>query len=434
MTKVLSARSAAASVVARVMGRGQSLAAVDMPVVRQSEQALVQEIVLGTLRNGFWLREKLSPLLKYPLHKQDPRLLAVVLIGCYQLELMRVPAHAAVTETVDACDSMRLNAKQRRAVNGLLRAYARLCADSPATENKFYDRHCLPAWLYKRLHRQWPQYTNLIASVARSKPPLTLRINRRCSDRIRYAKALQSLQIKYRLSDKSDQGIHIDDSKFPVRQLPGYAEGLFSVQDEHAQLAVPLLSPASGQRILDACAAPGGKTSQILECCEPAQLMVVDHSAQRLERVAENLRRLNLQNKAVEMVAADVGDTGHWWDGTGFDRILLDVPCSATGILRRHPDILYLRQERDINTYAIKQLSMLHALWRCLNTNGMMLYVSCSLLKDENEYCIERFLSQEPTAKLVPTTLPENGFGLENGMQTVFPEQGGGDGFFLHIS
>ncbi|NRA42909.1 MAG: methyltransferase domain-containing protein, partial [Pseudomonadales bacterium] len=237
---------------------------------------------------------------------------------------------------------------------------------------------------------------------------------------------LKSEGINSRLGVLSQAALYLEDKPKQLTKLESFAEGLFSVQDEAPQLCAPLLDLQPGQRVLDACAAPGGKTGHILEAQQDlASLLAVDLEADRLQRVAENLARLQL---SARLVAADIADLSAWYDGQPFDRILCDAPCSATGVIRRHPDIKLLRQAEDIDMLAQQQLQILLTLWQCLAPGGILLYATCSILPQENDAVIAGFIAQQPAVKVLPITLP-NGLQTDYGWQ-LLPDHRAQDGFY----
>ena len=282
-----------------------------------------------------------------------------------------------------------------------------------------------PRWLQKRLKADWPEQWQAICAANNQHPPLLLRVNRRQGSREQYLAELQAAGIAAEPCAFSRDGIRLPEA-CDVKTLPGFMEGRVSVQDEAAQLAADLLDLAPGQRVLDACAAPGGKTCHLLEA-EPglSHVTAIDLEQSRLARVRDNLDRLGLD---AELIAADGRETKVWWDGKPFQRILLDAPCSATGVIRRHPDIKLTRQEADIAALAQLQGELLDALWPTLEVGGILLYATCSVLPQENSDNIGAFLARTPGARELDITGP---FGLKqaHGRQ-LLPQDGGHDGFY----
>ncbi len=396
-------RALAATLVAEVLGAGRSLAealegrlAADLD---GRDRALVQEIAYGVLRDLPRLRAIAEGLLPRPLDDQDPLVGALLLVGLYQLEALRVPDHAAIGETVQAA---RLLSKTW--ASGLLNALLRRFQRERVALTKDLDRRPdlvwgFPPWLIARLQAAWPAEWREILRASNERPPLCLRVNPRRTDRAAYAERLAAAGITARPIPHAPQGLVLD-RRLPPTELPGYAEGLFSVQDGAAQLAAPLLKAATGQRLLDACAAPGGKTGHLLELGGPGlALTAVDREEGRIARVAENLARLGL---GAELMLGDASAPQGPWSERRYQRILLDVPCSATGVIRRHPDIKWLRRPTDIPPLVATQARMLRALWPLLEPGGMLLYVTCSLLPEENERQVQTFLADTPDARERP--------------------------------
>ena len=384
---------------AQVINDGRSLSDV-LPaalkgVADHRERALVQELVYGTLRWYYRLRTILDHLLKRPLRQRDGDLYCLVLSGLYQLSCMAVPSHVAVNETVKATLALKKEWASGL-VNALLRGYQRETARLNAVvEQSLEARHAHPGWFIDVLQTDWPEDWQEILDAGNQRPPLSLRVNQRQIGRDDYLQLLLQDGIKAHAMRHAEQGI-IVDLPVPVEALPGFDEGMVSVQDGAAQLATDLLDLAAGQRVLDACAAPGGKTAHILES-EPGlgSLTAVEINPGRVRRVEENLSRLGL---AAHVLQGDAANPESWWDGRCFDRILLDAPCTATGVIRRHPDIKLLRRPQDITALASRQAHLLQAMWPLLSDGGMLLYTTCSVLLEENDRQIDHFLSAHPNA------------------------------------
>lgn len=422
-------RAVAAEVVAEVLGSGRSLAeALEGRLIAEldgRDRALVQEIAYGVLRDLPRLRAIAERLLPRPLDQQDPTVGALLLVGLYQLEALRIPDHAAIGETVQA--ARRLS---RVWASGLLNALLRRFQRERLALLEGLDRRPevawgFPSWLIARLQAAWPDQWREILGTSNERPPLCLRVNTQRTSRSAYAARLAEAGITARPIPHTAQGLVLD-RRLPPTALPGYAEGLFSVQDGAAQLAAPLLGPAAGQRLLDACAAPGGKTGHLAELGGPGLVLTaVDREAGRIARVAENLARLGL---GAELAVGDAAVPQGPWSERRYQRILLDVPCSATGVIRRHPDIKWLRRPTDIPALVETQGRMLRALWPLLEPGGMLLYVTCSLLPEENEGQIEAFLAHTPDARERPIA----GWGRPRsvGVQ-ILPGDQGMDGFYF---
>ncbi len=364
-------------------------------VASAKDRAFVQALTFGTLRQFHKLDFILAQLLEKPIKDQEIKALA--LSGLYQLAFMRVKSHAAVSETVAA---VRTKTWAKPLLNGLLRNYLReqerlvaACQlDSGAATSH-------PKWLIHRIQHDWPEQAAQILAENNRQAPMVLRVNSRQTDRDRYLQLLADQGIAATAGGFSPSSIALENP-VPVDKLPAFAEGWVSVQDGAAQLAAGLLDAQPGQRVLDVCAAPGGKTAHILETQPLLQeLVAVDIDPQRMRRVDDNLQRLKLDAKRV------VGDAAYpqsWWDGRAFDRILLDAPCSATGVIRRHPDIKLLRKPADIDALQAAQQAILEAIWPLLATGGRLLYATCSVLKQENERQVAGFLAVHAEAKTIP--------------------------------
>ena len=398
----MSARATAALCLQRVIYEGESLTEVlqdrTIAALNPQDQALLRDMCFGTLRWHERLSAILKKLVKKALKAADKDVECLLRIGLYQLIYQRKPDHAAVNETVKATKKLKKD-WAGKLVNGVLRTFIReqaeilVQADSSVTA-----RYAFPDWLLKRIQTAWPDDWADILSASNTHAPMTLRVNQRMQTTAAYQAVLQEAGIAAELVSVVDSAL-ILQTPVGVEQLPGFFSGTVSVQDAAAQLAAQLLDCQPGMRVLDACAAPGGKTSHLLERTDDLHLIALDESESRLKRVTENLTRLHLQ---AELVAADAGDTATWWDGQLFDRILLDAPCSATGVIRRHPDIKVLRRDSDIAELQQEQAQLLNNLWHTLRPGGLLLYATCSILPEENSRQVEAFLAAHPDATLEP--------------------------------
>lgn len=422
-------RAVAARVLVRIVVDGSSLASALpdalQPVTDGRQRALIQELSYGTLRWYFRLDAMLGQLLRKPLKQRDADLHCLLLTGLYQLDQLAMPERVAVHETVQATRALGKDWASGL-VNGVLRNYQRSAAtlEAAISENP-QACHAHPGWLIERLQSDWPDHWPLILAANNERPPFSLRVNRQRVTRDEYLEILaeQSLAAR-RLA--VPEGVQLD-RPVPVEALPGFSEGLVSVQDGGAQLAAGLLAPEPGQRVLDACAAPGGKAAHILESgIELAGLTAIDIDASRLQRVAENLSRLGLH---AELVEADAATPSAWWDGVHYDRILLDAPCTATGVIRRHPDIKLLRTQNDVAALVSRQHDLLEALWRLLTPGGMLLYSTCSVLAAENSEQVEHFLGLQSDATEIPVNASW-GHACKQGRQ-LLPGENGMDGFYF---
>ena len=393
--------------------------------VEARDRGLTQDLAFGTARWQPRLSALANKLLQKPFKAADADVEALLLVGLYQLLYTRIPAHAAIGETVGCADKLK-KPWAKALLNAVLRNAQRESETLLAElEHDPVVRTAHPRWLQKSLKAFWPEQWEAICAANNAHPPMILRVNRRHHSRDAYLQLLVEADIEAQPCTFSQDGIVLAEA-CDVRNLPGFAEGWISVQDEAAQLAADLLDLAPGQRVLDACCAPGGKTCHILEV-EPklAGVVAVDLEAKRLVRVRENLERLGL---SAELIAADGRDTATWWDGKPFQRILLDAPCSATGVIRRHPDIKLTRQPDDIAALATLQGELLDAMWPTLDVGGILLYATCSTLPTENTEVIEAFLARTPGARELDIA---GQFGLKqpHGRQ-LLAQQGGHDGFY----
>ena len=393
--------------------------------VEARDRGLTQDLAFGTARWQPRLSALANKLLQKPFKAADADVEALLLVGLYQLLYTRIPAHAAIGETVGCADKLK-KPWAKALLNAVLRNAQRE-SETLLTELEHDPvvRTAHPRWLQKSLKAFWPEQWEAICAANNAHPPMILRVNRRHHSRDAYLQLLIEAGIEAQPCTFSQDGIVLAEA-CDVRNLPGFAEGWISVQDEAAQLAADLLDLAPGQRVLDACCAPGGKTCHILEV-EPklAGVVAVDLEAKRLVRVRENLERLGL---SAELIAADGRDTATWWDGKPFQRILLDAPCSATGVIRRHPDIKLTRQPDDIAALATLQGELLDAMWPTLDVGGILLYATCSTLPTENTEVIEAFLARTPGARELDIA---GQFGLKqpHGRQ-LLAQEGGHDGFY----
>lgn len=426
-TKRDDARSAAAKVIDQVLSEGRSLAGALPPAlasVPPADRGLTQELCYGTLRWAPRLEALAGKLLDKPLRARDSDVHALLLVGLYQLLYLSVPPHAAVSLTVEATARLKKD-WARGLLNGVLRRLQREQEELlAAVDTSEAAALAHPAWLLARFEQDWPQQWRDIAGANNERPPMTLRVNRRHGSREQYLERLHQAGIDAVAAPHAPDAITLDGA-VGVERLPGFAAGDVSVQDAAAQLAAGLLQLAPGQRVLDACAAPGGKTGHMLETCPDIELLALDSEAERLQRVAENLTRLQLK---AELRAGDAGDPPAWWDGRLFDRILLDAPCSGSGVIRRHPDIKTLRRPEDITALAAQQARLLHALWPLLAPGGILVYATCSILTAENAGQVTAFLRDGAQAAELPITAAW-GQATAAGRQ-ILPGENGMDGFY----
>jgi 16S rRNA (cytosine967-C5)-methyltransferase len=387
--------------------------------------SLSREIAYGVLRFLPRLRFAAIRLLQYPLKSRDLDVECLLLAGIYQLLYLRVPAHAAVSETVAA---VRVLGKPWAGglLNGVLRNFER--RKPQLLEAMGQDRAaqlCFPEWLLARLRRSWPEDWARVAEQSNLRPPMMLRVNKARLSRRVYARQLAEAGLTVRPLPNASSGLQLD-RPVVVAALPGFDDGLVSVQDGAAQLAAPLLQLEAGQQVLDACAAPGGKTAQVLELQPGVALTAVDISPERLRLLRDNLARLRVHAR---VLAADVTDATEPWADRHYERILLDAPCSATGVIRRHPDIKWLRRDQDIACLISLQSQILDAVWSRLAPGGILVYATCSLLAEENHEQMRSFLQRTPEARELPIEA-QWGRACTHGRQ-ILTGDGGMDGFYF---
>lgn len=423
-------RALAAQTLAPLLQHRGSLNAVLPAALERCEvrdRALLQQLCYGTLRFEPRLSRIAQHLLKKPFRDKDADLQALLLLGLYQLDQSRVAAHAAISETVAAVGELNKD-WARGLINAVLRRFQRdrdgLIAELDGQEAFRYNH---PDWLIEKLRHNWPQHWEQILAANDQPAPMALRINLGKLSRAAYLERLQAAGLEARLGALAESAIYLQEP-CDVARLPGFDEGLVSVQDEAAQLAATLLDPQPGQRVLDACAAPGGKLCHLLEH-QPdlATADAVELEPERARRIHQNLERLGLQSQV------HLGDAAgqDWWNGQAYDRILLDAPCSASGVIRRHPDIKYLRRSEDLKTLAELQLRMLQNCWQMLSPGGRLLYATCSVFPQENERVLARFLKAEASASEVAIEQPW-GEARPLGRQ-LFPQPDGHDGFYYAL-
>jgi len=389
------------------------------------EHALLQEICYGVLRWQPRLEALLHALLTRPAKQLDRVVLWLLLTGLYRLGHLQAPASLSVDLTVRACTPLR-RAWSHGLVNAVLRGYQR---DRERLEHRATTaepaRYAHPGWLIEAFRRAWPEHWQDVLAAGNQRPPMCLRVNRRRGGRNAYLQQLQQHGVAATATIHGPCGVVLAQP-LPTARLTGFAEGLVSVQDEAAQLAADLLEPPVGARVLDACAAPGGKTTHLLEYQpEVAEVVALDLHAERLALLHANLQRLGLTARVLQ---ADACDPGAWWDGRPFDRVLLDAPCSATGVIRRHPDIKVLRTPDDVAALTARQDALLRALWPTLAAGGYLLYATCSVLPRENDARVAALLATREDATVVPITAGW-GHATTHGRQ-ILPGEAGMDGFY----
>jgi 16S rRNA (cytosine967-C5)-methyltransferase len=422
-----SPRAKAATVIHRVL-QGESLNQLlphSFESLELGQRALCQELVYGTLREWPLYQATCQKFLRKALRRKDHDLLSLICVGFYELDNLRTPPHATISEAVNGARDLK-KSWAAGMVNAVLRSYQREQAGlretlSPAAQ------HALPDWLFEILTTEYGECFEQIAEAARGRPPLFLRVNQRHLSRAQYLELLNEAGMAAAPAPLSPEAVLIE-KPVDVALLPGFNKGWVSVQDVSAQLVAGLLAARPGERVLDACAAPGGKACHILEQ-QPAlaELTAMDISQQRLQRVRENGERLGL---AMTTVTADASQLQESIRMKQFDAILADVPCSATGVIRRNPDVKILRQPGDIASFGAQQLAILKGLWPALKPGGRLLYVTCSLLKAENDSIIATFTDDEES--IIHSLSLGQGRPTQFGWQTL-PHPLGGDGLFFSL-
>ena len=420
-------RALAAQMLAEVALRGASLRNVaerSLPGVADPRDRALLSALLHEGARG-WLRydAALAHLLERPLPHREPALRALLVLGLVQIEVLGLPAYAAVAATVEAARALG-RPRYANLVNAVLRRWQRERDGLVATlDADPVSRHAHPRWLVDAIVRDWPRHADAVFAADNAEPPLVLRANRRRGSRDDLVALLVAGGHDAQVHAWLEDAVVLDRST-DVTRLPGFAGGRFAVQDGAAQAAADLVDVRDGQRVLDACAAPGGKACHLLERADIA-LTAVESEAGRLPRIRANLQRLGLH---ADIVHGDAGDPAAWWDGRPFDRILVDAPCSATGVLRRRADVRLHRRADDIPAMAAAQQRLLSALWPLLAPGGRLLYVTCSLLRAENEACIAAFRAAHAAVPVVPLQLPA-GHPAGDGWQ-ILPGEGDLDGMY----
>ncbi|EKO3497223.1 16S rRNA (cytosine(967)-C(5))-methyltransferase RsmB [Vibrio fluvialis] len=421
----MNVRAAAAQVLFQVVDKGQSLS-MALPAAQQNirprDHALLQEICYGALRYLPRLESIANALMDNPLKGKQRVFHHLILVGIYQLSFMRIPAHAAVGETVEGAQDLK-GPRLRGLINAVLRNYQRNQEqlDAQAVSHNA-GKYGHPSWLLKLLQNAYPQQWEAIVEANNSKAPMWLRVNHQHHDRDAYQALLNNENIDSSVHSQAEDALKLA-APCDVTKLPGFEKGWVSVQDAAAQLSLHYLQPQDGELILDCCAAPGGKTAHILERTQGSEVVAIDCDDTRLKRVHDNLKRLNLSAK---VVCGDARYPQGWWQGSQFDRILLDAPCSATGVIRRHPDIKWLRRAEDIAALAELQREILDAMWQQLKTGGTLVYATCSITPQENVLQVKDFLARTSDAQLV-------GSELDNPGRQILPGEEDMDGFYYAV-
>lgn len=422
------ARLAAARACQDVFDGGQSLATVMSSrlagLTGSQDRALARRITLSVMRRRPELDWYLARLLKRPLPRKERVTHYLLLAGLAQLVALELAPHAVLNATVEAT---RLARRERLTglVNGVLQTFLRqreaLAVELPDEDTLRYG---LPAWILARMQADWPHHWRSMAEAANESPPVWLRVNRRKVSREDYQRQLEEAGIESRISQEAPDALALAHP-VAIRRLPGFADGLVSVQDAGAQLAAEWTGVADGMRVLDACAAPGGKACHLLERAD-IHLTAVESDESRARVIHDNLGRLGLEAR---VRAADATAVESWWDGEAFDRILVDAPCSSTGVLRRHPEIRWLRREADLAGYEQVQARLLDRLWPLLKPGGMLVYITCSVFHSENAAQALRFMEEHDDADIAE---PARALGQPaNPGRQYLPGEGGMDGFYM---
>lgn len=422
-------RALCAQAVLKVTAAGQSLGEA-LPAIQAklapNDRGLAAELCYGTLRHYYSLNHIASQLLQKPFKEKDGDIHALILIGLYQLRYMRIAPHAAVNTTVEAAKKLK-KLWAGNLINAVLRNYQRRFDELNASIQEQPEAAAdHPKWLIERIQAAWPAEAACVFAQNNARALMSLRVNHTQVLRGAYLAELAEAGIAAQASATSACGVALAEP-VQVSQLPGFFDGRCSVQDIAAQHCIPLLDLQAGQRVLDACAAPGGKTGHILEAAANLDVTALDSEPKRLERVTENLARLKF---SARIVAGDAAKPETWHTGGNYQRMLVDAPCSGTGVIRRHPDIKHLRRETDIANLAAKQQEILKALWPLLERGGKLLYTTCSILPAENAETIKAFLAATPDAELIALDV---NWGIDTGVGRQLLPQPEHDGFFYSL-
>jgi len=423
-------RALAAAALADIALRGRSLREAMERHAPRLPDPRDRALLMALLSEGarWWLRfdPALDRLLAQPLRRKEPQVHALLVLGLVQLEILQLQDYAAVAATVEATRALK-RPRLAGLVNAVLRRWQRERSGLlAALDAAAPTRHAHPAWLAGAIARDWPSQADAVLAADNLEPPLMLRANRRRTTREVLLERLHAAGQTATSHPWLADAIVLPHSG-DVTRLPGFAEGLFAVQDGAAQVAADLLDARPGQRVLDACAAPGGKACHLLERAD-LELTALDSDPARLRRIGQNLDRLGLRAK---LLAGDAATPADWWDGQPYERILIDAPCSATGVQRRRPDVRLHRRESDIPTLAALQQRILAALWPLLAPGGKLVYATCSLLRAENETAVQSLLAGAADARPLPFTLPA-GQAATVGWQ-ILPGDGDLDGMYYAV-
>jgi len=390
------------------------------------DAALARNLAYGVLRWLSALEWLATQLLAKPIKKRETDVQRLVLLGLQQLWHDHTASHAAVNETAECARALG-KTWAVGLVNAVLRRFQREREALLGAMQRAGKQFAHPDWLLSEIQRDWPDQWRAIVEANNRQAPLWMRINRRKADETRLQNLLQDAGFETSGHELARDALSLSPAA-PVSRIPGFDTGWLSVQDPAAQLARDLLDPGGGDRILDACAAPGGKTAHLLESCTGLDLTALDKQAHRSGQIEQNLTRLDLK---ATLLTADAMETTTWWNGSKYNKILLDAPCSATGVIRRHPEIKWLRSSTQVDAVTKLQAGLLDALWPLLEAGGVLVYATCSILKRENSKQIERFLAQHADAALAG---PDVEWGTAGPLgRQIMPGEAGMDGFYYAV-
>jgi 16S rRNA (cytosine967-C5)-methyltransferase len=423
-TKQQNIRALAAKCCYSVIDQGRSLSD-ELPKQQDKligkDKGLLQEICYGVLRYLPELENDVRQLMEKPLTGKQRVFHFLLLVGVYQIKFMRIPDHAAVGETVSATVALK-NKRMKALVNAVLRNYVRADKENQPEITNDAVKYNHPGWFIKKLQKAYPEQWQDILVANQQRPPMWLRVNQQHHNSSDYQAQLEEAEIAIKAVEPFSEAISLERA-VDVQKLPGFSSGWVSIQDAAAQQAARLLDCQPNDVVLDCCAAPGGKTCHIMEQTpDISSMTAIDIEEGRLLRVEDNLSRLGLTAK---VIAADAAKPDTWWDGVQFDRILLDAPCSGTGVIRRHPDIKWLRKATDIDTLVTLQQEILEATWSLLKPGGILVYATCSVLPEENSKQVSAFLTRTPEAKLIAIEQSKETIGWQ-----ILPGPENMDGFY----
>jgi 16S rRNA (cytosine967-C5)-methyltransferase len=419
----------------QVVSNGRSvndILANDQHSIQPQHKSLAKQLLFGCLRYFHQLKTISDNLLEKPFKAKDQDLLIIIILGLYQLKYLSTPDHAAISESVEL--SRSINKKWAAGlINGVLRRYQREADELTQSLSKSLQfQYSHPGWMVKKLQQDWPHEFADLLQQNNIQAPMFIRVNSVKNDRQQYLTKLEQANIAAQPHAVATNALLLEQA-VDVMALPGFIDGDVTVQDAAAQLPIELLDLQPQQKVLDGCAAPGGKTTHILQSQPTVALTSVEMSARRAEKISQTLSRMQMQ---CQLKVADITDIDSWWDGQLFDRILLDVPCSASGVIRRNPDIKVHRKVTDIKPLLAIQAEILAKCWALLKPNGILVYATCSVFKDENQHQMNQFLQnhQAETVDLAPeiaAQLASNAQSRASIGYQIFPGDNQMDGFYF---